>query len=89
MIIETEFGKFELLKDYREAFDIVKFQERYVKVTFDKYTYIVGDVSSEKLRLKGFSKDPKSKRGFKHIPDYLNESCAFNGPYFILKRVKE
>jgi len=89
MIIETEYGKFELLKDYREAFDLVKFQERYVKVAFDKYTYIVGDMSSEKLRLKGFSTDPKNKKGYKRIPDYLNESCSFNCSYYILKRIKE
>lgn len=89
MIIETEFGKFELIKDFREAFDLVKFQERYVDVAFDKYTYIVGDMSSEMLRLKGFSTDAKSKTGFKRIPDYLNESCSFNCAYFILKRIKE
>ncbi len=89
MIVETEFGNFEILKDYREAFDLVKFQERYVNVAFDKYTYIVGDLSSEKLRLKGFNTDAKSKNGYKRIPDYLNESCSFNCAYYILKRVKK
>ncbi len=87
MMIETEYGQFELIKDYREAFDLEMFIERYVPVAFNKYTYIVGDVSSEKLRLRGFNKDPKSANGFKHIPDYLNESCSYNCAYFILKRV--
>jgi len=89
MIVETEFGKFEILKDYREAFDLVKFQERYVDVAFDKYAYIVGDMSSEMLRLKGFNTDSKSKNGYKRIPDYLNESCSFNCAYYILKRIKD
>ncbi len=89
MIVETTAGKFEILKDYREAFDLVKFQERYVDVAFDKYTYIVGDMSSEILRLKGFNTDAKSKNGFKRIPDYLNESCSFNCAYYILKRIKD
>ena len=89
MIIETEFGQFELVKDYREAFNLDMFIERYVNVAFDKYTYIVGDVSSEKIRLRGFNKDPNSPGGFTRIPDYLNESCNYNCPYFILKRVEE
>lgn len=87
MIIDTEFGQFELLKNYREAFDLTKFQERYVDVAFDKYMYIVGDMSSDILRLKGFNSDAQSKNGFKHIPDYLNESCSFNCAYYVLKRV--
>lgn len=86
-MIETEYGTFELIKDYREAFNLEMFLERYVPVAFNKYAYIVGDVSAEKLRLRGFNKDPKSQNGFKHIPDYLNESCNFNCAYFILKRV--
>jgi uncharacterized protein YutD len=89
MIIETEFGNFELLKDYRETFDLLTFQERYVDVAFDRYTYLVGDMSSEKLRIKGFNSDPKSSNGFKRIPDYLNESCNFNCGYYILKRLKK
>lgn len=89
MIVDTDFGQYELLKNHREGFDLVKFHERYVDVTFDKFTYIVGDMSSGLLRLKGFNQDPKSQNGFKRIPDYLNESCNMNCPYFIIKRVKE
>jgi uncharacterized protein YutD len=88
MIIDTELGSFELIKNYRDAFDIVKFTEKYVDVAFDRYTYIVGDMASGILRLKGFNQDPKSPNGFKRIPDYLNESCNFNSPHFILKRIK-
>jgi uncharacterized protein YutD len=88
MIIDTDFGQFEILKNHREGFDLVKFHERYVDVTFDKFTYLVGDLSSGLLRLKGFNQDPKSINGFKRIPDYLNESCNMNCPYFIIKRVK-
>lgn len=87
MTIETEFGQFELVKDYKEAFNLDMFIERYVPVAFNKYMYIVGDVSSEKLRIRGFNKDPKSPNGFTRIPDYLNESCNYNCAYFILKRI--
>jgi len=89
MIVETKFGTFEIIKDYRETFNLEMFNERYVDVAFDRYTYIVGDLSSEKLRLKGFNTDPKSTNGYKRIPDYLNESCNYNCGYYILKRVKK
>lgn len=88
MIIETEFGKFELIKNYREAFDKEAFIARYVDVVFKQYDYIVGDVSSEKLRLKGFREKSKGNGSYTKIPDYLNESCNYNIPYYILKRVK-
>lgn len=89
MIIETTHGKFELVKDYREAFDMEMFNEKYVDVAFDRYLYLVGDMASGILRIKGFNSDPKSPRGFKTIPDYINESCNFNTAYYILKRYKE
>lgn len=88
MIIETEVGTFELLKNHKEAFDLIKFQERYVDVAFDRYTYLVGDMASGMLRIKGFNQDPKSPNGYKRIPDYLNESCNFNCGHYVLKRVK-
>ncbi len=88
MTIETPHGNFELLINHREAFDIQKFTDKYVDVAFDRYTYIVGDLSSEILRLKGFSQDPKGANGYKKIPDYLNESCNHNCPFFVLKRLK-
>lgn len=85
MIIETKKGSFELIKNVRDAFDIVKFEERYIEECFDKYEYLVGDVSSGVLRIKGFYAQAK-KDSIKNIPDYLSESCAFNCPFYILKR---
>lgn len=87
MIVETEHGVFEIIKDYRDAFELLTFNERYVDVAFDRYKYLVGDVSSGVLRIKGFNSDPKSPRGFKAIPDYLNESCNINTAHYILRRV--
>jgi uncharacterized protein YutD len=88
MIIDTPFGQFDLIKNHKEGFDLLKFTERYVDVAFDRYMYLVGDIASGLLRIKGFNSDPKSPNGYKRIPDYLNESCNMNCPYFILKRLK-
>ncbi len=88
MIIETKFGNFDLLKNERDAFDIVKFEARYLPEYFDKYAYIVGDIADDILRLKGFSLDSKSNKYFHYIPEYITESCAYNCKYYILKRIK-
>lgn len=82
-MIETEHGVYTLVKDYREAFEVKTFNERYVSY-LDKYEYIVGDFSADMLRFKGFSKE-----SMQTIPDYLLESCTPNAPYFILQRQKK
>lgn len=81
-MIETEHGNFDVIKDYREALDVDAFNERYVDY-LDRYNYIVGDISSEMLRLKGFSEETKHM-----ISDYLMESATPNAPYFVLKRIE-
>ena len=88
MIIETKFGNFELLKNERDAFVLDVFEKRYLPEYFDKYTYLVGDLADEILRLKGFSLDPKSQNYFHYIPEYITESCAYQCKYYVLKRIK-
>lgn len=88
-MIETKYGKFELTQNYREAFDLEVFETKYIEEIYDKYSYILGDMSGEILRLKGFSSDPKSKNSYLTIPDFIIESCAFGCAYFVLKRIKE
>lgn len=87
--VETTVGVYELIINHKEAFDIVKFQDRYVEEIYDKYEYIVGDVSSEMLRLKGFYEDLDKQQNIKEIPIYLNETCNYNTAYFIIKRINE
>ncbi len=82
-MIETEHGNFEIIKEHKDAFDLKAFNERYIDY-LDKYVYIVGDISAEMLRLKGFS-----QKGYDNIGDYLMESTSLNTPYYILKRLDE
>jgi len=80
-MLETEHGMFELIKNYRDAFVMDDFNQRYIDY-FDQYTYVVGDYSAGILRLKGFKdNDPHL------IPDYIVESCAPNCAYYILKNM--
>ncbi len=88
-MIETKHGKFELLQNYRDVFDLEVFEAKYIEEVYDKYSYILGDISGTILRLRGFSSDPKSKNSYLTIPDFVVESCAFGCGYYVLKRVKE
>lgn len=88
MVIKTKKGMYEVLKNIRDAYDEEKFNEAYLEEYFDSYDYIVGDIASETIRLKGFSTNPNNENYYKRIPDYLNESCAYKGAYYILRRIR-
>ena len=88
MVIKTVKGTYKIIKNYREAFNETAFIEKYIEECMDKYPFIVGDISSGILRLKGFDTNPKSKNYFGLINDYLESSCAIGCPYYILKRIQ-
>ncbi|MCY1568796.1 YutD family protein [Staphylococcus pettenkoferi] len=89
-MIKIDDKYFELIEDYREAFNEEQFAKRYSEI-LDKYDYVVGDIGYEQLRLKGFYKDANKKvdmsRRFSTIQDYLLEYCNFGCPYFVLRRI--
>ncbi len=88
MLIDSKKGQYIVESNYRDAFRLDVFEEKYIEECFDKYLYIVGDISSGILRLKGFDSNPKSKNYFGFIEDYLELSCAMGCPYYILKRIQ-
>ncbi len=88
-MIVTKFGEYEIVENVLEAFDLAVFEEKYIEEVYDKYTYVLGDISGGILRLKGFSSDPKSKNSHLNIPTFLEESCAYSCPYYVLKRKKK
>ncbi|MCH1641688.1 YutD family protein [Paenibacillus timonensis] len=83
---------YELIQNYRDAWDPEAFKQRYSEV-LDRYDYIIGDWGYEKLRLKGFLRDnhPKANRdtAYSGITDYINEYCNFGCAYFVLQKVKD
>lgn len=71
----------------RDALDLKMLRKKYDPY-LDQYDYLVGDVSSDHLRLKGFYKDVVRTSIDKKelaIVDYLTEYCNPGGPYFILE----
>lgn len=89
-MITIDHMNFELIENYRDAFDEEQFVGKYSEV-LNKYDYIVGDIGYEKLRLTGFHRDNKRKverdKKFSAIQDYLSEYCNFGCPYFVLRKV--
>ena len=87
MLIKSNKGLYKLERNYRDAFNLEAFQEKYIEECFDKYQYIFGDFSANILRLKGFDDNPNSNNYYKNIDKFIEESCAFGCPYFVLSRI--
>lgn len=76
--------KYEILANVKDALDIEMLKEKYDPF-LDQYDYLVGDISSEHLRLKGFY-DEKDRVA---IVDYLEEYCNPGSAYFVLRLAQE
>ena len=87
--IELNNNKYNLIKDYKDAFDNEEFFNRVTDYFYD-YDYIVGDIAYGKLRLKGFydskNKKAKSINNYKFLDKYLKNNCAVDCKYFILQK---
>ena len=77
--INIEDKTYELLTNYKEAFNEEEFKEKYTDYFYD-YDYIVGDIAYNKLRLKGFY-DAKNKK--------VKNNCAVECRYFVLKKINK
>ena len=90
-LIEVETNKYKLIKDYKEAFNLEEFTQRYTDY-FKDYDYIVGDIAYSKLRLKGFYNKSNKKvnkiNNYQNVDKYLVDNCANDCKYFILEKVK-
>lgn len=90
--INIEDKTYELLTNYKEAFNEEEFKEKYTDYFYD-YDYIVGDIAYNKLRLKGFY-DAKNKKvnkinNFNNLDTYLKNNCAVECRYFVLKKTNK
>ncbi len=82
-------NNYELLHNYKDAFDEEEVKEKFTEY-FNDYDYILGDIAYNKLRLKGFynENNPKVNKinNYKNIDNYLKENCAVDCRYFVLKK---
>ncbi len=83
---------YEIYKDKDKCFNLEE-TESLLTEYFLPYDYILGDYSYGRLRLKGYY-DEKNKKvtkinNFKDIDNYIENYCAYNCNYFILKKIKK
>ena len=83
--------EYEIIKNTLDNLDN---EELSSKITdyYDNFTYIVGDIAYNKLRLKGFydSNDSRCKKynNIENLDDYLKNNCAYGCKYFVIKLIK-
>lgn len=78
---------FTLLINYRDGFNLEKFQQRFSDILL-KYDYVLGDWSSDELRLRGFYQDHRTQLSdykISRLDEYLKEYCNFGCAYFLLE----
>lgn len=83
--------EYHIVANERGALDTEMLRQKYDPY-LDQYDYLVGDVSSEHLRLKGFYNDyvkTSIDRKKSTIVDYLAEYCNPGAPYFILAAAQQ
>lgn len=90
MEIEVNNKKYELIKNYKDAFDKEEFLNKCTDYFYD-YDYIVGDIAYGKLRLKGFYNEKSKKvnkiNNYKFVDEYLNSYCAVDCKHYIIKKI--
>ncbi|CCJ66090.1 MULTISPECIES: YutD family protein [Leuconostoc] len=87
--IEIDRLTLELVDNFKDAFDVDKLAIRYTPL-LAQYDYIVGDISAEQLRLKGFYHNDKpvaNQDKIQTLQDYLYEYVNFGAPYFVLENI--
>lgn len=84
--------EYEIIKNYKDAIDKEDLKDK-ITDYFGDFDYILGDYAYGKVRLKGFNE--KSNKNFKPINDYskinkyIEECCAYDCKYFILRTIKK
>jgi uncharacterized protein YutD len=91
-MIEMGNRSYEIVTNYRNAWDIEAFRLRYSEV-LDRYDYIVGDWGYNQLRLRGFfnENNPRVTKDTSVVglKDYIHEYCNFGCKYFIIMKTSE
>ena len=81
---------YTLIKDYKNGFAEEVIKEK-ITDYFDDFDYIVGDWAYSKLRLKGFydtnNKKVKEYNNINNLDKYLEENCAVDAKYFVIKKI--
>ena len=83
---------YKLERNEKEAFEFEAVEEKFTDF-FESYDYVLGDWAYGKLRLKGFyeskNKNVKKYNDIKDMEAYLENNCAYNCKWFLLKKISQ
>lgn len=85
--------EYNIIRNDNNCYDQEVVQER-IKETdyFDKYDYIMGDYSYDKVRLKGYynskNKNATKINDYKTMDDYIENYCQQGSNIFVLEKIK-
>lgn len=89
MVVLINETNYEVIENVREGLDIEEIKSKMTDY-FEPYDYVVGDWAYGKLRLKGFydekNKNCRNLNNINNLKNYLNDNCAFNCKYFVIKK---
>lgn len=81
--------EYQVVKKNGDCLDIEEI-ENLLTDYFEKFDYVCGDYSYDKLRLKGFyEKNNKNVRKINDVTrfeEYIKDYCAYGAKYFLLKK---
>ena len=83
--------KYEIVRNDNDCLSKEDLTEK-ITDYFDRFDYICGDFSYEKVRLKGFNdsnnKNAKKINDIKYLEDYIADYCSLGAKIFLLKKLK-
>lgn len=89
--IEINGQEYEVIENVGNCLNIDDIRDR-ITDYFDNYDYIFGDISYEKVRLKGFNDAGNKKvnkiNNIKDLDSYKKNYCSYGANTFLLKKVK-
>jgi len=82
---------YTVVKEFRTVFNPKQFDEKIAQVLL-KYDFLVGDISDNHLRLKGFyhdkRRDVESSKKASKIEKYIKESCNYMCPHYVIEKTQ-
>ena len=83
--------KYKFEKGNEEIINVEELNEM-VTEYFEDFDYIFGDISYNKLRLKGFNDATNKKvrdiNNIKNLDNYIKDYCSYGCKYFLIKKCK-
>ena len=83
-------NNYEIVKNNKDCIDEEELKSLFTEY-FETFDYVLGDYSYGRLRLKGFYdskiKLVKDYNNYNNLDKYLEENCAVDAKYFVIRKI--